>query len=219
MKNVYALAALVAVAGAGVASGDVITSWLNVGQPGNQAFSPVSTQAANVTGTNLVRGSGLTPSAASNSLSASNWQFGDANDYFAFGFVVDGGYAANLESLWIGMRSSNTGPGLMGLFYNGDGFSSALATFDMSPGSVFVNAIVDLSSLAGLTGAVEFRLMMTANIAANGGSVGTAGTFRVGDHFDGANFTEMRVTGSVVPTPASFVLMGLGGLIAGRRRR
>lgn len=219
MKNVIALAALVAVAGASVASGDVITSWVNFGQPGNQAFSAVGTQAANVTGANLVRGSGLTPSAASNAFSASNWQFSDTNDYFAFGFTVDSGYAANLESLWVGMRSSNTGPGLMGLFYNGDGYSSALATFDMSPGSVFVNAIVDLSALSGLTGAVEFRLMMTANIAANGGSVSSSGTYRVGDHFDGANFSEMRVTGTVVPAPASMALIGLGGLIAGRRRR
>ncbi|MCL4220936.1 MAG: PEP-CTERM sorting domain-containing protein [Phycisphaerales bacterium] len=219
MKNVIALAALVAVAGASVASGDVITSWVNFGQPGNQAFSSVGTQAANVTGSNLVRGSGLTPSAASNAFSASNWQFGDSNDYFSFGFTVDSGYAVNLESLWIGMRSSNTGPGLMGLYYNGDGYSSALATFDMSPGSVFVNAIVDLSALSGLTGAVEFRLMMAANIAANGGSVSASGTYRVGDHFDGANFSEMRVTGTVVPTPASMALIGLGGLVAGRRRR
>jgi hypothetical protein len=219
MKTTVVLAALVAVAGSAAASNEVITSWINFGQGGNQASSAVGTQAANVVGNVLTRGSGLTASAASNSLSASNWQFSDANDYFTFGFTVDAGYSVDLGSLWLGSRSSNTGPGLMGLFYSGDGFASSLHTFDQSPGSNFVNSIIDLSGLTGLTGTVEFRIAMLADVAANGGTVSSSGTFRVGDHFDGSNFTEMRFVGKVVPAPASLALLGLGGLVAGRRRR
>lgn len=220
MKITVVLAALVAAAGSAAASNEVITSWVNFGQPGNQAFSAVGTQAANVTGANLTRGSGLTPSAAANSLSASGWSFADANDYFAFGFTVDSGYSVDLSELWMGIRSSGTGPGLMGLYYSGDGFSTALSTFNMAPGANFVNTIVNLSALSGLTGTVEFRLKMAADIAANGGAVGSGGTFRAGDHLDGnGTFTEMRFTGKVVPAPASLALLGLGGLVATRRRR
>lgn len=219
MKNAFALAALVAVAGSAAASNEVITSWVNFGQPGNQGSSAVGTQAANVVGNVLTRGSGLTPSAAGNSLSASGWQFSDANDYFTFGFTVDAGYSVDLSQLWLGSRSSGTGPGLLGLFYSGDGFSTSLHTFNQAPGSNFVNSIIDLSSLTGLTGTVEFRIQMIQDVSASGGAVGSAGTFRVGDHFDGANFTEMRFVGKVVPAPASIALVGLGGLVATRRRR
>lgn len=220
MRKMIAAAALLSIAGmASAGTSSVVTSWVNFGQPGNQGFTPVGTEAAGVTGTVLSRGAGLTASSGSNSLAASGWSFGDATDYFSFGFTVDGGASVDLDSLWLGSRSSGTGPGQMGLYYNGDGFATSLYTFDQSPGSNFVNSIVDLSGLTGLTGVVEFRIMMSADVAANGGAVGSSGTFRVGDHFDNGNFTEMRLTGDVIPAPGALAMLGLGGLVATRRRR
>jgi hypothetical protein len=55
-------------------------------------------------------------------------------------------------------RSSATGPGTIGLYYSGDGVTAALATFNQAPGANFVNSVVDLDSLPGLAGTVEFRL-------------------------------------------------------------
>lgn len=215
MKTITAIALVAGLATA--ASAEVITSWVNFGQPGDQASSAVGTAAANVSGIELTRGAGLTPTAAGNSFSASGWST-DANDYFSFGFTVADGYAVNLSSLWIGTRSSNTGPGFLGLFYSVDGFASSMHTF-VQVGTAFNNAVIDLSDLTGLTGTVEFRIAALNNTSANGGSIAAAGTFRVGDHSDGANFTEMRFEGSVVPAPGAMALLGLGGLVAVRRRR
>jgi MYXO-CTERM domain-containing protein len=219
MKTITAIALVAGLATA--ASADVITSWVNFGQTGDQASSAVGTQAANVTGVALTRGSGLNPSAAGNSFSSSGWDQGDgddANDYFSFGFTVADGFSVNLESFWVGARSSNTGPGFLGLFSSVDGFSTNLFTFTQS-GTAFNNAIADVSALSGLTGTVEFRVLALNNISANGGTVGSGGTFRFGDHFDGTNFTEMRFEGTVVPAPGAMALLGLGGLVATRRRR
>jgi MYXO-CTERM domain-containing protein len=219
MKTITAIALVAGLATA--ASADVITSWVNFGQPGNQDSSAVGTAAANVSGIALTRGSGLSASSANNSFSSSGWDQGDgddANDYFSFGFTVADGFSVNLESFWVGARASNTGPGFLGLYSSVDGFSTNLFTFTQS-GTNFNNVIADVSALTGLTGTVEFRVLALNDISANGGTVASGGTFRFGDHFDGTNFTEMRFEGTVVPAPGAMALLGLGGLVATRRRR
>ncbi len=216
MKTVTAIALVAGLATA--ASADVITSWVNFGQPGTQDFSAVGVQAANVTGTVLTRGPGLNATGANNSFSSSGWSSDQSQDYYSFGFSVDAGYSVVLDSFWVGTRSSGTGPGFVGLVYSGDGFSSVLHTFVM-PNAVFLNEIVDLSSLGALSGDVEFRLVALNDISAAGGAINPNGTFRVGDHSDGSTFTEMRFEGTVIPAPGAMALLGLGGLVATRRRR
>ncbi len=216
MRSFAAAAVLAAVAG--TASADVITSWVNFGQPGNQVSSPVGTQAANVTGDVLTRGAGITPTAAGNSLSGSGWDDLAADDYFTFGFTVDAGYSVDLDTLYFGSRSSNTGPGSLSVYSSLDGFTSPVYSFSQV-GTAFTNNVADVSALTGITGSVEFRIYSDGGLSANGGTVSSAGTFRVGDYNDGSNFSEFRFEGTVVPAPASAALMGLGGLVAIRRRR
>jgi hypothetical protein len=198
--------------------------WDTLAAPGNQAFT-AGAGSANVTAENLIRGPGLTPSGAANSFSASGW---NAGEYFSLGFTVASGYKVSLDRMYLGSRSSGTGPGTMALYYSGDGFSSALATFNQAPGGNFVNSIVDLTALTNLVGTVEFRIGMVAGAAANGGSVASAGTFRVGGYFENGLFErDLQFTGlteaigGVVPLPAAAWLMlaGLGALAATARRR
>lgn len=216
MRKFAAAAVLAAVAG--TASADVITSYVNFGQTGDQAASPVGTVAANVSALPLTRGAGINPSAAGNSISSNGWDDLSADDYFTFGFTVDAGYSVDLDTLWFGSRSSNTGPGFLSVYSSLDGFSAPLYSF-AQVGTAFNNNIADLSGLTGLTGSVEFRIYADNGVSANGGAISSGGTFRLGDHFDGANFTEFRFEGTVVPAPASAALLGLGGLVAIRRRR
>jgi uncharacterized protein (TIGR03382 family) len=218
MKNMTAIALVAGLATA--ASAEVITSWANFGQPGDQPFSPVSVQADNITGLNLTRGPGLTGNAGGNSLNSAGWSSDASQDYLSFGFTVADGYTVDLDTLWFGTRSSGTGPGFLGIFVSTDGFSSSVYEF-ANVGTAFTNAIADMSALTGLTGTVEFRISALNDISAGGGSIGSAGTFRVGDHFDGSVFSEMRFEGSVnvIPAPGAMALLGLGGLVATRRRR
>ena len=217
MRTFAAAAVLAAVAG--TASADVITSWVNFGQPGDQAASPVGTQAANVTGTPMTRGAGLGANAGGNSLNSNGWDTLDSTDYISFGFTVDAGYSVDLDTLWFGSRSSNSGPDSLAVYWSGDGFSSPIFSFAQS-GTAFTNSIANVSALSGLTGANEFRIYAVDGTRADGGQgISSSGTFRVGDHNDGTNFTEFRFEGTVVPAPASAALLGLGGLVAVRRRR
>lgn len=213
------LAAVAAGAATGVAGANVIVSYVNFGQPGDQITSPTGTVGDNVTDLPLTRGPGLSPNVGSNSLNSSGWDTLSADDYVTFGFTVDAGYWADLDSLWFGSRSSNSGPGELAVFYSGDSFTNPIFSFTQS-GTAFGNHIADLSALQGLTGTVEFRIYATSDIRADGTpGISPAGTFRVGDHFDGANFTEFRITGDVIPAPGALALLGIAGLCATRRRR
>lgn len=203
---------------ASAASAEVITSYALFGATGDQVFQAPSSAAAGVSGLDLTRGPGLGVSAAGNSFSANGWSSDQSQDYFSFGFSVDAGSSVNLDTLWLGSRSSNTGPGFLGLFYSGDGFTTSLFDF-IQVGTAFNNTVIDLSGLTGLTGTVEFRIAALNDVSANGGTISAGGTFRIGDHFDGSDFSEVRFEGTVIPAPGAVALLGLGGLVATRRRR
>lgn len=217
--NGVAAAAFITVAAGGAFGAVTIADWDLNGQPGGQATVAANSAAANITGDTLSRGAGLTGSAGTNSINASGWT-GEATDYFAFGFTVGAGYQVDLNSLFIGTRSSNTGPGTMGLYYSGDGFANTVATFSQAPGSNFVNTVVDLTALANVSGVVEFRLAAIGSTAANGGATSSAGTFRITAYFVGGIFDHnLGFSGDVIPTPGSATLAALGVAAMGMRSR
>lgn len=217
--NGVAAAVFVTAAAGGAFGAVTIADWDLNGQPGSQASLAANSAAPNITGNTLSRGAGLTGSAGANSMNASGWT-GDATDYYSFGFTVGAGYQVDLNSLYIGTRSSNTGPGTIGLYYNGDGFASAITTFNQAPGSNFVNTIVNLSALPNLSGIVEFRLAAIGSTAANGGATSAAGTFRVTAYFVGGIFDHnLGFSGEVIPTPGSATLAALGVAAMGMRPR
>ena len=100
------------------------------------------------------------------------------------------------------------------------GFQAATDGGEWGPGAGFIFSVIDLSALTNLTGTVEFRIYQVGNTAANGGATDPARHFRLTNYFfGGVDQGNMSFSGSVVPAPGALALLGLGGLVGGRRRR
>lgn len=218
--------AIAAVLTAGECQAEFVVAYDLAGEPGNQESTAPGETAANVTGLHVTRGPGLGATSAGNSISSNGWNTLDATrDYFSFGFTVDPGYFATLDQLRIGTRSSNTGPGQLGLFFSGDGFTTNLFTFAQN-GTSFLNSEVDLSSLSNVTGDAEFRIIALDDTRADGTTgITSTGTFRITNLFGPDGDTgSFGITGTVtaVPEPSSMALLGLvavGGVVLRRRQR
>ncbi len=220
----YAPTAVLALALAlsGTAGAATIVEWSLEGAPGNQATTAGQTALTGVVAGDLARGAGLNATGAANSFSSSGWT-GQATDYYSFGFSLDAGTTVDLESLYIGTRSSGTGPGVVGLYWSGDNYLNSLTVFTQGSGT-FLNSVVDLSSLPELSGNVEFRLVQFGTTSAGGGTTASGGTFRTTGYFTPAGFDRnMQITGtvSVVPEPGTIALLLAGlatvGFVARRR--
>lgn len=200
-----------------------IASWDLSGTPGDQATQPAASSAANVTGTAMTR-TGVGPNPGANSFNSIDWSGTGAGKYLEFGFDVAPGYQVALTDLTIATRSSGTGPGTLGLYSSFDGYASPLATF-VQPNTAFVNSIVNLTSLTGLTGSFRVRLIEIGNTQADGsGDTAATGTFRIAEYQTGpGTFADVAFTGTVtaVPEPSTVALAiagGLGMLLVARRR-
>ena len=97
---------------------EVITAYDLTGKAGNEFFDSATVSAPHVNGEALLRGDGLTATAATNSFAASGWDDNSSRDYFTFSFFVAPGYQVTLTDLLIATRSSSTGPGSLWLYYN-----------------------------------------------------------------------------------------------------
>jgi hypothetical protein len=197
-----------------------IAAWDMYGEPGDQ-LSTDGIDSLNVTAYDMVRGSGLTPYATNNAMSSIGWDGINSDDYIEIGFSVLDGYEVTLDELWIGTRSSNTGPGTIGYYSSLDGYTNPFFTSPQT-GS-YVNSIIDLSGLGSVTGDFYVRLFEIGDTQADGsGATSGAGTFRITDHYNTGTYTDVQFTGttSPVPVPGAVWLLG-GGLIAllGIRRK
>ncbi|MCC5844739.1 MAG: PEP-CTERM sorting domain-containing protein [Verrucomicrobia bacterium] len=191
------------------------------GEPGDQLSTAGDSNSLLVTDAIIDRGPGISAGAAGNSISSSAWnELDPSEDYFSFRFDVDPGYFASINNLKIGTRSSNTGPGDLGLVYSGDNFSSTLFTFSQS-GTAFLNSDITLN-LTNLTGEVEFRIIALSDTRADGSTgITSGGTFRVTNFFDGGDTGGTTFSGTleVIPEPGTLALIGMSALILYFRRR
>ena len=206
----------------GNANADIVAHWDMYGQPGDQVSTAAVDDVANVTGLDMVRGNGLGTNTGANSLNSNGWDGIEAGDYIQFGFSVDPNYEVSLDELWIGTRSSNTGPGTIGFYSSLDGFANPFYTVTQV-GSDYANSIIDISALGTISEDLYIRLYEFGDIQADGdGATSSTGTFRITDHYDTGIYTDVQITGTVspVPVPAAVWLLGSGliGLVGFRRR-
>lgn len=190
---------------------DQIVAWDLAGAPGNQVSQAPSSAAANITGLNITRGAGLNAAAALNSFSSSGWGL-LANDVVQLGFNIASGAPWQVDTLVLGSRSSGTGPGTINVSASVDGGAFFLLTSITQPDSTFVNSIVNINQIVASSLIIQFAA--ANNTSANGGTIGSAGTWRITDYVNPQGTTQdVIVSGSliqqVVPVPSGIVLSGI----------
>lgn len=200
-----------------------IVSYNLAGQPGNQPFNVPAVVASNTTGLNLTRSAGLTAAAAGNSISSSAWNV--VGRYYSFGFTVSTGFQVDLTNLQVGSRSSNTGPKYLVLYSSVDNFTTPLATITHIPAPAdppgspipFINSDINLSSLTGLTGTVEFRLRVdeSKQMVNESLAIASTGTCRLtnffapsGDPPANTDTGGFRINGTVSPVGGGATVVG-----------
>jgi hypothetical protein len=205
---------------AGNAYAETIASWDMYGLTGTETYvTGVGFAAADAY--DMVRGDGLIGNTGSNSFNSKGWNGANADDYIEFGFEVASGYEVTLSELWLGSKSSATGPGTIGVYTSLDNFTTAIYSIALD-GSNYSNVIVDLSGLGTITGSFYLRLMEIGDTQADGdGATYSTGTFRITDYYSSGTYTDVQFTGSTsaVPVPGAFLLFGSGMTLLGAIRR
>lgn len=222
------LAALIALAGlAHLADAALIASWTfetsvpatagpHVAEGGaNAATSNASGSHANAT----VAYTNPAGNGSNESYSADKWAI---NDYFQFTTSTTGFTGINIG--W-DQTSSNTGPRDFEVQYSTNGINfTSLTTYQVLGNGVAPNAAWTAATNVPAYGfvapgaaaldnkaSITIRFVNTSTVAVNSPNpVVAAGTNRM---------DNVIITGTLVPTPASLALLGVGGLVAGRRRR
>lgn len=222
MKKIVLLLSVVMLFAAGTAQAALIAQWETQGQ--STSTTGVDTIAGTsslpgITADLMTRNGGLAANGGANSFNSKGWN--NAGAYVEFGFNVANGYETTITDLWIGGKSSSTGPGSIGVFTSRDNFTNAIYTIN-EDGTNFTNDIINLSGLGTFAGNISIRLKSTG-VAANGGTIGSGGTFRVTDYFQGGTPYAVQFNGTVTPTPipAAAWLLGSGllGLVGLRRKQ
>lgn len=205
------LTLLIALGFAGNAKGAVLVGWDFTGAPGDQAFTAPATAASSISGMNLTRGPGITPSAQPDSINSMGWSqfdFGYSDDYYQFGLTVDAGKAVDITQIRLAHASSH---GITWQLRSSLSNYTGILTAFSSSGSVMHTDITFPANgtYSGLSGTVGFRLY--------GYWAGNAnGTARLQNSvYEGM----MTINGREIPEPATTGLMGLLGMALLSRRR
>lgn len=223
MQKTFIAATLAALAVASVASGAVVANWtFETSLPTNAG--PFAAEAGVNAASSFASGSHVSGSTAysnpvgngsAESFSSNNWAVGD---YYQFTTSTSGYQNVSIS---FDQTSSGTGPRDFGVFVsvNGGAFAQLGSDYVVLPNAVnFWSSTtmhpeynVSLAVAGGDNAAsLTFRLVNTTIVSANGGTVAGGGTSRV---------DNVSITGDLIPAPGAVSLIGLGGLVAMRRRR
>lgn len=197
-----------------------ISSWDMTDQLGDQTTT-TGLGSTMVAANAMTRGAGLGLDSGGNSMNSKGWDGTNSNDYFQFGFTVAAGFTSTLDQLFIRTRSSDTGPGTLGVYTSLDGYTAPVHTLVQS-GDSYLSSSIDLSGLGPIMGSFAIRLIEIGDTQADGKrATQSIGTFRI-TNYNGTS-SPTRITGSTnaVPDGGSslpLMILGLSTLtFAGRR--
>ncbi len=194
------------------------------GQTGGETSLAPSLAATGLTGTNFTESTVLTPSAGVNSMNSSGWNLANAN--YSFGFTIQAGNVVTVDQIILTSRSSGTGPGFLNVEASVDGGALKTVATITQTSTNFNDeflAITPVTAMHSLT----FVVVAANQTSAAGGTIGSAGTFRIGDYNPAGTPTPFTIDGTIspptnppsVPEPASIAMTAPGRLVCRGLRR
>ena len=186
------------------------------GQTGSETTLAPSFVATGLSGLNFLESSVLTPSAGNNSMNSSGWNKTGAN--YSFGFTIQPGKEVTVDQIILTSRSSATGPGFINVEAQIDGGALTTVASITQRSTNFNDEFLSITPVTAKSSLTFF--FVTANqISANGGTIGSAGAFRIGDYNPANSPTPFTVNGTIAtlsaPEPSSMMLASAGLAVVG----
>ena len=184
------------------------------GLPGSETAVAPSLVATGLTGLNFTESS-VTPSAGANSINSSGWN--NANASYSFGFTIQAGNVVTVDQIILTSRSSGTGPGFLNVEASVDGGALVTVATITQSGTAFNDEFLAIKPVTA-TKSLSFVIVAANQTSAAGGTIGSAGTFRVGDYNPAGTPTPFTINGTIspavsgVPEPSTYALAGVFGV-------
>jgi hypothetical protein len=149
-------------------------------------------------------------------MNSSGWNKVNAN--YSFGFTIQPGQEVTVDQVILTSRSSATGPGFISLQAQVDGGAPTTVASITQSGTNFNDEFLSITPVTAKSSLTFF--FVTANqTSANGGTIGSAGTFRIGDYNPAGTPTPFTLNGTIstlsVPEPSSMMLASIGLAVVG----
>lgn len=198
-----------------VARADVILEQYEFqGQAGTETTLAPTFVATGLTGGNFNEAS-VTPSAGTNSINSSGWTNPLAD--YSFGFTIAPGQMVTVDQLILTSRSSATGPGFITLEASADGGAYVTVASITQTSTNYNDEFLSITPITAKQ-SLTFLVVAANQTSAAGGTIGSAGTFRMGDYNPSGTPTPFTINGTIsplaaVPEPSTFALGGLSAVV------
>lgn len=131
------------------------------GQAGNETSVEPNFSESGITGSAIIRGSGLSAASNADRFNSNNWTLSDSpdeNDYLEFSLTPSSGYSISVSELIIKHQRSATGPTRMILKCSNDSYISILDESKLIPDVTTTQTDTFLLALSGIESIITFRI-------------------------------------------------------------